>query len=244
MAGDLVGPAAAGERAPRAPGSRAPVADETLLRTLRNAWPALPALLFGSVAVCLAGALTVLLAPGLTPVSAVLAGLLVAPCAAALADVGNALAAGREATVAGWWRGLRRLWRFGTAQGLVVAVPVAAFLAALAVWRDGGGAWALPSLALSGAACVLALPALGAVLPLGAARGDLRGRRLWTCGVYLVARWPHRFLAGPALAVLGVWVAVHWTASVLLLVPGPVAVVAAAAVWTTLADAQRGPAPR
>ncbi len=223
--------------------SSAPVADETLLRTLRNAWPALPALLFGSVAVCLASALTVLLAPGVTPVSAVLAGLLVAPCAAALADVGNALAAGRDATVTGWWRGLRRLWRFGTAQGLVAAVPVSAFLAALAVWRAGGGAWALPSLAVSGAASVLALPALGAVLPLGAARGDLRGRRLWICGLYLVARWPHRFLAGPALAVLGVWVAVHWTASVLLLVPGPAAVVAAAAVWTTLADAQQRATP-
>ncbi|ONK12138.1 hypothetical protein [Streptomyces sp. MP131-18] len=220
-------------------GSGAPTADEMLLRTLRNVWPALPALLFGSVAVCLASALTVLLAPGITPVSTLLAGLLVAPCAAALAEVGNALAAGREATVTGWWRGLRRLWRFGTAQGLVVAVPVAAFLAALAVWRNGGGAWVLPSLAVSGAVGVLALPALAAVLPLGAARGDLRGRRLWTCGLYLVARWPHRFLAGPALAVLGVWAAVHWTASVLLLVPGPAAVVAAAAVWTTLPDPRR-----
>lgn len=216
-----------------APGD-VPAADETLARTLRGAWPALPTLLFGSVAVCLASAVTVLLAPGLTPLAAVVAALLVAPCAAALTAVGNALTAGRDATVTGWWHGLRRHWRFGTVQGLVVAVPVAAFLAALAVWRDGAGAWVLPSLALSGAASVLALPALGVVLPLGVARSDLRGRRLWLCGTYLVARWPHRFLAGPALAVLGVWAAVHWSASVLLLVPGPVAIVAAAAVWTTV----------
>lgn len=229
----VAGTVAGGTAGAHGPG-RAPAADETLARTLRHAWPALPALLFGSVAVCLASTVTVLLAPGLTPVSAVLAGLLVAPCAAALTEIGNTLTAGRDATVAGWWRGLRARWRFGTTQGLVVAVPVAGFLAALAVWREGGGAWVLPSLALSGAASVLALPALGVVLPLGGARRDLRGRRLWMCALYLVVRWPHRFLAGPALAVLGVWAAVHWSASVLLLVPGPVAIVAAAAVWTTV----------
>lgn len=214
-----------------------PPADQPLARALRGTWPALPALLAGSVAVCLAATATVLLAPGVTPVSAVAAGLLVTPCAAALADVGNALAAGREATVTTWWRSLRRLWRFGATHGLVAATPMAAFLTALTVWRADGAAWVLPSLAVSGAGAVLAPPALAAVLPLGAARPDLRGRRLWAAGLYLVARWPHRLLAGPALAVLGLWAAVHWTASVLLLVPGPAAVLTAAAVWTSLPDA-------
>ncbi|NGN69573.1 hypothetical protein G5C51_37515, partial [Streptomyces sp. A7024] len=56
-----------------------------LVRTLRGAWPALPALLCGSAAVCAAAVAVVLLAPGVTPVSVLLAAVLVTPAVAGLA---------------------------------------------------------------------------------------------------------------------------------------------------------------
>ncbi|NGN69777.1 hypothetical protein G5C51_38550, partial [Streptomyces sp. A7024] len=136
-----------------------------------------------------------------------------------------------------WWRSLRGLWRFGAVQGLLAGVPAAAFLVALEIWAATGSGWVLPSLGVSGAVTLLAVLGLGAALPLGAARPDLRGRLLWLCALHLVARRPVRFLAGPSLAVLGVWAAVHWTASLLLLVPGPAVLVTAAAVWTSTAAA-------
>ncbi|WP_419999637.1 hypothetical protein [Streptomyces boninensis] len=206
-----------------------------LVRTLRGAWPGLPALLCGSAAVCAAAVLVVLLTPGVTPLSALLASVLVTPAVAALAAVANSLSEEGEARIRGWWRELRRLFGYGAGHGLLAGLPVAAFLVALEVWRATGSAWALPSLGVSGAASAVAVLALGALLPLGARRPDLRGRHLWLCSVYLVARRPLRFLAGPAVAALGVWAAVHWTASLLLLVPGPAVLVAVAAVWSSVA---------
>lgn len=208
--------------------------NEALRRLLRGAWPSLPALAVAGAAVCAAGTLAVLLAPGVTPVSVLVAAVLTGPWLAALGAVADRIAADGEAGIRDWWRGLRALWRFGPAQALVPAVPAAAFLAALALWRQTQSPWLLPSLAAGGACAVAGLLALPAALSLGAARPALRGRLLWICAAHLVARHPTRFLAAPSLALLGLAASLRWTASLLLLVPPPVALVACAATATAL----------
>ncbi|WP_225797113.1 hypothetical protein [Streptomyces aculeolatus] len=207
---------------------------EALRRVLRGAWPSLPALAVAGAAVCAAGTLAVLLAPGVTPVSVLVAAVLTGPWLAALGAAADRIAAAGEAGIRDWWRGLRALWRFGPAQALVPAVPAAAFLAALDLWQQTRSPWLLPSLAAGGACAAAGLLALPAALSLGAARPGLRGRLLWICALHLVARHPTRFLAAPSLALLGLAASLRWTASLLLLVPPLVALVASAATATAL----------
>lgn len=209
--------------------------NEALRRLLRGAWPSLPALAVAGTAVCAAGTVAVLLAPGVTPVSVLLAALLTGPWLAALGATADRIGADGEAEIRDWWRGLCTLWRYGAVQTLVPAVPTAAFLAALALWQQTQSPWLLPSLAAGGACAVAGLLALPAALSLGTARPALRGRLLWICAVHLVARHPTRFLAAPSLALLGLSASLRWTASLLLLVPPPVALVASAATATALA---------
>ncbi|RII14751.1 hypothetical protein DSC45_20570 [Streptomyces sp. YIM 130001] len=204
---------------------------EALLGTLRGAWPGLPALLAASVTVCAGATVTALLSPGITPVSVLLAAVLVGPGTAALTR-----AADGGATVRQWWCALRELWLYGMVNCLIAAAPAAALLVALTMWRQSDADWLLLSVGLNGAAALLALLALAVALPLGVLRPDLRGRLLWACGLHLVLRHPLRHLAGPSLAVLGVWASVHWSASLLLLTPGPAMVVTVAAVRLAAAD--------
>lgn len=220
---------------PRQEPAAAEPENEVLGRILRGVWPSLPALLCASATLCAAGAVAVFAAPGITPVSLLLLAVLVGPFAAALAGTVNEIAFDGETTIRAWWSGLRGLWLFGLRQALLPAVPWAVFLVALSAWTQTENPFVLPSLAVSGACGVCALLGLLATLPLGAARPGLRGRVLWLSGLHLVARLPLRFLAAPCLAALGVWSATSWSASMLLLVPAPVAVVTVAATWTSIA---------
>ncbi|WBB61593.1 hypothetical protein O7599_03280 [Streptomyces sp. WMMC500] len=227
---------------PPPPATASAAENQALRRVLRGAWPSLPALAVAGAAVCAAGTLAVLLAPGVTPVSVLVAAVLAGPWLAALGAAADRIAADGEAGIRDWWRGLRALWRFGAAQALVPAVPAAAFLAALAVWQQTQNPWLLPSLAAGGTCAVAGLLALPAALSLGSARPALRGRLLWLCAAHLVARHPARFLAAPSLALLGLAASLRWTASLLLLVPPLVALVASAATATALARHDAGAA--
>jgi hypothetical protein len=196
--------------------------------------------------VCTAAAVTVWLTPGVTPVSVPVAAVLLGPVAAALVGTVGRIAAGDQATVRRWLADLRALAGFGCRQALLAALPTTIFLTAWPAWAQTGNVLLLPSLAVGGAGAVLAVPGLPAALVLGCRHDHLRGRALWRHALHLVVRLPLRFLAAPTLAVLGVWSATHWTASLLLLVPAPVAAVAVAAVWTSLArlGAGAGVTPR
>lgn len=205
-------------------------------RLLHGVWPNLPTLLCASVAVCVAATVPVLVAPGVNPVAVALYALLVAPAATALADTVTRIGGTGRASVRGFAVRLVRLWPFAARQALVPAVAAVLLLAALQAWAATGSLLLLPSVALTGAATVLAVPAAMAALILGAARPGLRGRALWVTALHLVARQPVRFAAALCLVVLGVWAAASWSASLLLLLPAPAAVVAVAAVWTTAAE--------
>ena len=213
---------------------------DLVVRTLRGIWPNLPALLPASAATCAAAVLPVVVAPGVNPLALLLAAVAVGPVAAALAATVNAIALDGEASPGTWWRALRRLWLFGVRQALLVAAVAVLFLAALTVWSRYRDAWALPSLALTGAATVLAVLGLLAVLPLGAARPGLRGSRRWVTARHLVARRPVRFLAPLCVVALGVWAGTALSAALLLLVPAPATVVMVLATWTSAADTTAG----
>ncbi|BCJ35119.1 hypothetical protein Athai_26220 [Actinocatenispora thailandica] len=217
-------------------GERVEATEVSPRRLLRGVWPNLPALLCASVAVCLAATVPVLVAPGVNPVAVALYALLVAPAATALADTVTGIGGTGRATVPGFATRLVRLWPFAVRQALVPAAATVLLLAALRVWTATGSPLLLPSVALTGAASVLAVPAAMAALVLGAARPALRGRRLWVTALHLVARRPVRFAAALCVVVLGVWAAASWSASLLLLLPAPAAIVAVAAVWTTAAE--------
>ena len=223
------------------------VSDEAVVaRTLRGMWPSLPVLLVASAATCAAATLPVLAAPGLNPVSLLVGAVAVGPFGTALAATLTSIALDGEATLGTWWRDLRRLWLFGVRQALLVATVAILFLAALEVWSRHGGAWALPSLAITGTATALAVPGLFAVLPLGAARPTLRGYRLWLTALHLVARHPARYLAPLCVLGLGIWAGTAISAALLLLVPVPTTAVTVLATWTSVADmasAARQPAP-
>ncbi|MFI6346090.1 hypothetical protein [Streptomyces sp. NPDC050560] len=216
-------------------GAAARAEHEALVRTLRGAWPSLPALAVATAAVCAAAAAVLVLTPGPSPLAPPLAALLVGPFAAALAATVNGITFEGEATVRQWAAALRRSGAFGARQALVAAAPAAVLLVCLQIRQQTGAAWVVPSLATSCALTAVALPALPVVLPLGTARPGLRGTALWTTALHLVSRAPVRFLAAPALAALGLWSCVTWTASLLPLAVGPAALVAGAAVWTTAA---------
>jgi hypothetical protein len=211
--------------------------DSLIATTLRGAWPSLPALFVASAGLCVAATVPVLIAPGLNPFALLLAAVLAGPFLAALLAVANTIAFGDPATITGWLQALRTHAPFAIRQSLIAALPAGLFLAALTVWIRDHPLWTLPSLALTGAATVLAVLGLLAALPLGLARSQLRGLRLWITALHLVARRPTRFLAALTLPALGLWAATSWTASLLLLIPAPTAIITVAALWTTASEA-------
>lgn len=212
-------------------------AERSLLRDplrafFRLAWPNLPALLLASVLVCVGATLTVLVNPGITPVSVLAAALLVGGPLAALVRVAVEMWQGRET-------GARQALRFlpacagsGVRVALVPAVPLALTLVSLEVWAQSRQLWVLVPLAVGGAVTVIVALAACVALPLVLCDGSLRGGRLWLTALRLVARRPVRVLAVPAVAALGVQACTSLTASLALLVPAPVALVMAAAALT------------
>jgi hypothetical protein len=210
--------------------------DQVIAATLRGVWPSLPVLLAGSATVCVAAVVPVVVAPGINPVAVGLTAAVVVPFVAALVAVVNDLANDTPATFGAWWRALGALWRWSAGLGLLAAVPAALFLAAVEVVSATRNPLMWPSFAVTGAVTVIAALGLMAALPLGAAHRRLRGRALWTASLFVVSRHPMRFVAVATTIVGGVWVATTWSASLLLLVPAPAAIVAVTATWTSTPD--------
>ncbi|WP_179426500.1 hypothetical protein [Spelaeicoccus albus] len=204
-------------------------------RAVRGVWPHLPVLLIGSIAVCAGAAIATLIAPGLTPVSVLVIALLVIPPFAALIAVANGIVVRGDATVRQWGGSLIRSgWR-----AVTVAVPpvvaLALLLTAVEVWRISGQSWVLVPLGVAATVSAIGVLGLTAALPLALERPGLRGTALWLSALFLVAKRPLSFIAVACLAGMGIWAATAWTASLLLLLPAPVALVASAAVWTSAA---------
>jgi hypothetical protein len=220
-------------------GENGDVEGEIIRGALRGVWPSLPALLVASAAICAAAVAPVVVAPGLNPVAVVVTAVVCGPLLPALAAVANEMITEGQGTIRTWWCSLSGLWRFGLGSALVPAVPAALLLVAVEVWRATGSALVVPSFVLSGIVTLVACLGMTAAVPLGASRTDLRGVALWRTAVAIVAVQPLRFVAVASAAGFGLWAATRVSASVLLLVPAPTAIVAVTATWTTVAAVGR-----
>ncbi|WP_344194211.1 hypothetical protein [Kribbella karoonensis] len=164
----------------------------------------------------------------MSPVTALLGAIVVAPVWAAVVATTDAVVRDDRGGVPELVRNLRKHALAGLAVGLVPGVVVAV---GLFNWQlYSGPVYAVP-LALSGCASVLLVLASCYAFSLRVTAG-LRGKQLWFTALYLVARAPLVPLGVLALALVALLLGTSVTASLLLLAPGPVALFASAGTWT------------
>lgn len=192
-------------------------------------WHELPLLATAGALSCAASALVVLLSPGLSPVSVLLAAFVVSPIWAAIVATTDAVVLEDRGGVPVLLRNLRKFAGAGLEVGLVPAVVVALLLLNWQLYS--GPLFALP-LAASGCASVLLLLASCYAFSLRVT-GGLRGKQLWLTALQLVARAPLVPLGVLALAFVALLLGTSVTASLLLLAPGPLALFASAGTATS-----------
>lgn len=208
-----------------------------LRRTMRGLWPHLPLLTAGSVVVCIAAAVAALVAPGATPVSVPVLAVLVAPGMTAIAGVANSVLQQDDSPFSSWARGFAVGVRRGIPAVIPLALSGALLLVAIEVWRRADQPVLLASVAVSGAVTLALIPLTAALVQTAIALPKMPIREQWRTAALLVLRWPVRFIAAPVLLGFGVWLAIGFSAGLLLLVPAPVALVSAAAFWTSAVEA-------
>lgn len=207
-----------------------------LRRATHGLWSSLPALSVGSVTVTLCLGVAFVLGGGLTPWGLLLGAVLTGAPVAALAGVCSDIVLHDEATIRDWAARLRRTGRRGIELLLVPAVPAALLMVASVVHdRSRAAIWLVP-MAVSAIATVVTAFALVAAIPAAIARPDLKGLALWGTALHLCARWPLRFLAPLSVLGLGTWAGLTITGTLLILVPGPVLLLAAAAFWSSAVE--------
>lgn len=202
-------------------------------RTMRGLWAGLPALLTGSVVLCLAAGLALLLGGGLTPWSLLLLALLAGAPMMALAEVCHDIVIEDDTTIRRWHGALRQSVRIGTGLLLVPTVFAALLMVAIEVHHQTGSSLWLAPMAVSASATLGSTFALLGAVPAAVARPELRGWALWATAAHIVGRWPVRFLAALSVLGLGLWAGLTVTGTLLPLVPGPVLLLATAAFWSS-----------
>lgn len=214
------------------------VADQRVLlrRSMRGLWPHLPLLTVGSVVVCVAAVDAALIAPGATPVSALVFAVLVAPGMTALGAVANSVLQNDDSPLTSWSGGFREGIRRGIPAVIPLAISGALFLVAMEVWRGSDQPALLASVAVGGAVTLGLVPLTAAMVQTATALPSMTIREQWRTSALLVLRWPVRFIAAPILLGFGVWIATQFSVALLLLVPAPVAMVSAAAFWTSAVE--------
>lgn len=191
----------------------------------RALWHELPLLATSGGLICTASAVVVFVSPGLSPVTALLGALVVAPVWAAVIATTDAVVREDRGGVAVLLRNLRKHALggvgVGAAPGLVIAVG-------LVNWQLYGGRLVLlVPWAVSGCASVLLLLASCYAFSLRVTAG-LRGKHLWFTALHLVARAPLVPLGVLAVVFVALVLGTSVSASLLLLAPGPVALFASA----------------
>lgn len=205
-------------------------------RLVRAAWSHLPLWATASALICAAAAGAAWLAPGITPLSVLVAMLVVAAPVAALLAMLVEVAHDRDPGWSQWWRVLTRHGWAAVKDSVPAAVATALLIVAIDVWHLSDQPMVLGSVGVCGAVSLLAWTVTAARLPLHHDRPDLRGRKAWRVAAALAAAAPLRHLTAPVLLAGGVWVAVELAVSLLLLVPLPVGLVAVAAYWSTACE--------
>ena len=196
-------------------------------------WPNLATLLVSSIAVCAAAAVVLLLMPALTPVSVLLWAALVAPVFGGLVSQANDMILGSPVGAFSIGGYVRRVGRLSLVLWMPAAGTGACALVALAVWRQTHNPLALGSAAVSAMCAALLAVAAVAALPIGIENPALRGCPLTMTALHIAARTPVPVFAVAAFLVGAVSASAHVAASIMFLVPGPLALVLVVAVWTS-----------
>ncbi len=209
------------------------LADPQLVLLIRRAvfggWRALPALAVGTALVGAAQGLTLILAPGLSPVTLVAILVLSVAPAGLLINAAVRTVAGQEVTIAGLFRSAPRIVGRSIA---VAAVPVGflgLLLAAREVWQLTGQPLVVVPYGLCGAAVLTSTLTTVTALPLGLRRPDLRLRAVWFAALAATARQPLPPLGALAGGVIGHWLSVTLYRPLWWLVPLPLALLVAVA---------------
>jgi hypothetical protein len=204
---------------------------DALRRSLRLLWPNLPLLLTGSVLVAAGWVLVRAVSKHAGSISILGVGLLVVPLFAALLNAAESLLDDDHVGIPQFVRSLGR--SFGRAAKLTALPTGAAFLMleTLLAWQLSGQAWMLASLGLSATATVAALYAGVIALPY-AVRTGAALRKVWLVGLYVATRNPVLVLGVVSAVVLTAWAAAYLSFALILLLPGPLALVWSAAVST------------
>lgn len=202
---------------------------DPLQRAVRVLWPSLPMLLCGSILVAAAWSLIRMFTPGGGPVAVMAVGLVVVALFANLLHGCGVLLTGDHFGITHL---LRDLPRISVAALKITLLPTcAAVLTSVSVeaWRHGGAGWMLLSIGVGGAVTLLSGLIAVVALPY-VTRTGVDVRRGWLVASYITTRNPVPVLAAASAVVLAVWATAYLSFAVIMLLPGPVALVWAAAV--------------
>jgi len=208
-------------------------------------WPNLPMMFVSSTIVCIATVAAIALAPSVSPLSLLLWVVVIGPAFAGLvAQLDEAICGHDDPPVFSYFRYLRRSWRRGLVLGVIPAVTGGLTLVALEVYHRTGSWVALVPASISGAFTVLGLITYLVAMPITAEYATIRMRALVIASLLVVSRAPVPIIG--ALSVAGVigWAAAQFSAAIILLLPGPLALVLVVAVWTSAQKVQIRPRVR
>lgn len=196
----------------------------------RLLWDALPAFLMTGSVACVSVGVVLWLAPGITPVSALLYAVLLGPVYGALVSQAHEALAGRTPAAFSIGHHLARTWRLSLGLFGATALGTALTLVSLLVWARTGSMLVAAPAAVGASVSVLLGVAATIGVPLGMSVPRLRGVRLVVAALALTARRPVPAIGIVAVAVLGVWAATQFSGTLLFLLPAPLAVVSVLAV--------------
>lgn len=203
-------------------------------RVLRLAWPSLGMILVSSVIVCVGGIVVAFIGGGITPLSLTLWGVVVGPLFATLvAQINEMLRTRSDPPVFSFFRYLGRAWKTGVVLGLIPAVTGSLLLIELDISAQTKSWLPLIPAAVSGSVTVLAGLTYMVGVPLGFVLPRLNGRELALMGLHVAARRPVPLIGAIALIVIAVLVSAQFSTALILLLPGPLAVVLVSGVWTS-----------
>ncbi|MDQ4137535.1 MAG: hypothetical protein M3116_01635, partial [Actinomycetota bacterium] len=194
-----------------------------MARALRAIWPNLPVLAVASLLCCLALVPSLLVSPGPTPIGALLAAVLLGPVWMAVISVTDAIVAGEDRSIRDLLAALPRQAGAGLRTAVVPGTLAASTLLAWGMYSDRpSAAWLVASIAISGAGLLFATLALPFAFSWRLLTGS-SGRRLWLAACVQALARPVLALGTLAFAVLAVVAGTSWAVSLLMLMPGPLA---------------------
>ncbi len=209
------------------------LADTRLVVLLRRAilggWRSLPALAVGTALVGAGQGLTLLLAPGFSPVTLLALLVLCAPTATLLVGTAARVVGGEDVTIAGLFRTPFRAQMRGFAVSAVPLIFLGLMSAAREVWQVTGQPLVVVPYGLCGAAVLISTLTTVTALPLSLLRPGLRLRAVWFAALAATARQPLPPLGALAVGVIGHWLSMTLYRPLWWLVPLPLALLAAVA---------------